>query len=277
MRQSLTPSEATVRARAAFALALAFASALAGCASTPPSVVPMRTLAQPAPCGPAETLIVMLPGTYSPPEEFIREGFVQTVRRERIAADVVLVDAHRGYYDDRTIIDRLHADVIQPARARGVRQVWIVGISLGAVGAMLYADEHPQALDGVVLLAPYLGTRLSILEIENAGGLAQWPAPARRVDEALDQRLWRWLKGQTTEPASGRRTPIYQGFGVDDRFAYANRLLGRSLPPAQVFTAPGGHDWPAWNDLWRRIAHTLPLPRSEDCRVAEVAPRPPSR
>lgn len=251
---------------------------LAGCETVRPSVVPLRTLEQPAPCGPVDTLVVMLPGSYSLPEEFQREGFVRTLRARQVAADVVLVDAHLGYYRDKTIIERLHADVVQPARARGVRHVWLVGISLGAVGAMLYADEHPRALDGVVLLAPFLGTRLTALDIESAGGLAHWPAPPRRADEELDVRLWRWLKQQTTSGAAPLR--IVQGYGVDDRFAYNNRLFSRSLPPAQVFTAPGGHDWPAWNDLWHRMAQTLPLRRSAACQVAEASdpvtsPAPP--
>lgn len=245
----------------AVAVATALTLALCGCETVRPSVVPMRTIDQPAPCGQVDTLIVMLPGSYSLPEEFQREGFVRALRDRQVAADVVLVDAHVGYYRDRTIIDRLYADVVQPARARGVRHVWVVGISLGAVGAMLYADEHPQALDGVVLLAPFLGTRLTAIEIENAGGLAKWPAPERRVDEELDNRLWRWMKGQS-EKAQPLR--IIQGYGVDDRFAYNNRLFSQSLPPAQVFTAPGGHDWPAWNQLWDRIAGQLPLARG--CR-----------
>jgi pimeloyl-ACP methyl ester carboxylesterase len=248
-----------VRLRATWVVAWTMlACAVAGCANNRPSVVPMRTIEQPAPCGPVDTLVVMLPGSYSLPEEFLREGFVRVLRDQQVAADVVLVDAHIGYYRDRTIIDRLQADVIEPARARGVRHVWVVGISLGAVGAMLYADEHPQALDGVVLLAPFLGTRLTALEIERAGGLAQWQAPERRVDEALDQRLWRWLKKQTE---TAQPLHVVQGYGVDDRFAYNNRLFSRSLPPTRVFTTPGGHDWPAWNDLWQRIAGRLPLAR----------------
>ncbi|WP_236675439.1 serine aminopeptidase domain-containing protein [Piscinibacter sp. HJYY11] len=264
-----------LRKRVLMLAAVVLGLTLAGCANNRPTVVPMRTLAEPASCGPVETLVVMLPGSYSLPEEFQREGFVRTLREQRVAADVVLVDAHVGYYQERTIIDRLHADVIQPARARGVKHVWVVGISIGAVGAMLYADEHPQGLEGVVLLAPFLGTRLTALEIENAGGLARWPAPERRVDEEIDMRLWRWLQKQTLSP----RVPplhIVQGYGVDDRFAYNNRLLSRSLPPAQVYTAPGGHDWPAWNDLWRRIARELPLPRQAACgpQLTPPAPRP---
>lgn len=239
-------------------IAVSMALALGGCETARPSVAPVRTIDQPAPCGPVDTLVVMLPGSYSLPEEFLREGFVRTLRERQVAADVVLVDAHIGYYRDRTIIDRLDADVVQPARARGVRHVWMVGISLGAVGAMLYADEHPQALDGVVLLAPFLGTRLTAIEIENAGGLATWPAPERRVDEELDNRLWRWFKGQTQKP---QPLHIVQGYGIDDRFAYNSRLFSQSLPPARVFTSAGGHDWPAWNALWQRIAGQLPLAR----------------
>lgn len=243
---------------ASLLLAVVLAVLLGGCETVRPAVVPVRTLAEPAPCA-VDTLVVMLPGSYSLPEEFLREGFVRTLRERQIAADVVLVDAHLGYYRDQAIAGRLDADVIRPARARGVRHVWMVGISLGAVGAMLYADEHPGVLEGVVLLAPFIGTRLTAIEIENAGGLATWPAPQRQPGEELDLRLWRWMQAQSA--ASAPPLHIFQGYGVDDRFAYNNRLFSRSLPPARVFTAPGGHDWAAWNALWQRIAEQLPLAR----------------
>jgi pimeloyl-ACP methyl ester carboxylesterase len=128
---------------------------LGGCALWRPSVVPMRVLAEPAHCAaPVDTLIVMLPGSYSVPEEFQREGFVKILRARHLAADLVLVDAHVGYYRNRSIVDRLAEDVIGPARARGYGHVWLAGISIGAVGAMLYADAHPADVDGVVLIAP---------------------------------------------------------------------------------------------------------------------------
>ncbi|MET0336033.1 MAG: alpha/beta hydrolase [Rhizobacter sp.] len=245
---------------ASLALVL-LACLLAGCAGKRPSTVPLRTISQPLACGTADTLLVMLPGSYSLPEEFIREGFVRTVRDQQIAADVLLVDAHLGYYNDRSIIDRLQADVIRPARARGYREVWLVGISIGAVGAMLYADEHPGGADGVVLLAPFLGSRLTALDIENAGGLARWPAPERLVNEEIDMRLWRWIKGQTDGTSATPKLPIFQGYGVDDRFVYNNRLMSRSLPATRVFTVEGGHDWLAWNALWKRMVQALPLAR----------------
>ena len=110
------------------ALWLALLLTLAGCASRP-ATAPLRTIAQPSPCeAQADTLLVLLPGTYSLPEDFVREGFVRAVREAGLAADVLLVDAHTGYYENRSIVDRLHADVVRPARARGYRQVWLAGI-----------------------------------------------------------------------------------------------------------------------------------------------------
>lgn len=256
---------------------LALAVLLSACAAPRPPTAPLRTIAQPSPCGPAETLLVLLPGSYSLPEDFVREGFVRTVRDEALAADLLLVDAHVGYYRDRSVVDRLHADVIRPAKARGYRSVWIAGISIGAVGAMLYADEHPGELDGVVLLAPFLGSRLNVLDIENAGGLSRWVASPPSPDEEVDRRLWRWLKGQTDPAEPVRKIPIYQGYGVDDRFAYNNRLLSRELAPARVYTSEGGHDWPAWREVWRRIAPDLPLGRSAACREAEAISSPAPR
>jgi pimeloyl-ACP methyl ester carboxylesterase len=256
-------------------VALLSALALAGCASRP-ATAPLRTIAQPSPCAARpDTLLVLLPGAYSLPEDFVREGFVRSVQEAGLAADLLLVDAHTGYYENRSIVDRLHADVVQPARARGYRQVWLAGISIGAVGAMLYADEHPQEVTGVVALAPFLGSRLSVLDIENAGGLAAWQPPERGPGEALDQRLWRWLKGQTGEASSGHRIEFFQGYGEDDRFAHNNRLLGRALPPSRVYTTPGDHDWPAWTAVWRRIVGVLPVHRGTGCALALSASSPP--
>ena len=33
-----------------------------------------------------------------------------------------------------------------------------------------------------------------------------------------------------------------------------------ALPPEQVFTIEGGHDWPQWRQLWRNVLDVLPLP-----------------
>lgn len=232
-----------------------------------PTVVPLRTLAEPAHCAaPVRTLLVMLPGSYSLPEEFRSEGFVRIARDRHLAADLLLVDAHVGYYRERSIVERLADDVVRPARARGYRQVWLVGISIGAVGAMLYADQHPGEVDGVVLIAPYLGTPLTGDEIRRAGGLARWPAPEAAPGD-LDTTLWRWLQARTAAPADPARLPLYLGYGEHDRFLANDEVLRAALPADAVFTAPGGHDWPAWRPVWDRIAAAMPVARDPGCRA----------
>lgn len=253
-----------LRRRHAIAAGATLLVALAGCAWRA-ATVPLRTIADRVDRAdssrPAKTLLVLLPGSYSAPEEFLREGFVQTVREHRLAADVLLVDAHVGYYQGRSIVERLRADVIAPARARGVERIWLAGISIGAVGAMLYADAHPDDIDGIVLLGPYLGQRMTALDIRQAGGLAAWPAPAPSPDNELDATLWRWLQRQTGPSGSGRKIPLLLGYGLDDRYAYNDAVLADAMPASSVFTAPGGHDWSAWRPLWRAIVDTLPIAR----------------
>jgi hypothetical protein len=237
-----------------------------GCASRQPTV-PLATLSDPSAC-PArtDTLLVMLPGAYSTLDEFTREGFIDAVRERGIAADVLRADAHLGYYDDRgSVVRRLHEDVVVPARARGYRSIWIVGISVGGLGGMLYARERPGELAGLVVLAPYLGERAIATEIDNAGGLARWQAPTGPLDptqrEMRDPALWRWLQGYTVRPAVPALPPLYLGYGTGDRFAFSHRLLAAALPGDHVATTDGGHDWPEWRRLWRGLLATLPLPR----------------
>lgn len=245
-------------------LALACAIGLAGCAAWREPTVPLRTIAVPMACATqADSLLVLLPGIGSDPQEFLDEGFVETVRETGLAADVLLVDAHRAYYDQRSIVDRLREDVVRPARARGYGRVWLAGVSLGGLGALLYAQASPPAaaeVDGLLLIAPYLGEWLTAQEIRTAGGLERWPGPAT-PDAAFDVLLWGWLKEQTDGGAGGRQQPILLGYGTDDRFAYGAEVLAKSLPASQVFTTPGGHDWPSWRALWRRMVPALPIAR----------------
>lgn len=236
----------------------------AGCASRP-TIVPMATQLERSACpASTQTLIVLLPGAYSEPQEFVREGFVQAIRDRGLAVDVQLVDAHLGYYGNTSIIDRLHEDIVVPAHAKGYRSIWFAGISVGGFGSMIYAEEHPGELAGIVVLAPYMGERMVATEIDNAGGLMRWrgsvPAPDAGLRERRELRLWGWLQGYA-DPVATKRPPLWLGYGVDDRFAFSHRLLAVALPPDRVATTPGGHDWPEWMRLWRSLLPRLPLPQ----------------
>lgn len=240
---------------------------LAGCGFLPrPATVPMATQLERSACAqPARTLLVFLPGAGSLPDEFVREGFLREVQLRRIAADMVIADAHRGYYSQRSVLERLDADVIAPARQQGYRAIWLVGISLGGLGSLLYEEALPGRIAGVVALAPYLGEERFIETVTAAGGIATWRAPAEApTDGVFEPRLWRWLQGYGAAAGSpATRPPLYLGYGASDRFAASNAMLGAVLPPAQVFITPGGHDWNAWRPLWRDILQVLPLPRCD--------------
>ena len=262
------------------ALLLASLILLAGCGLLPrTSTVPMRSLSENAACSSRpEMLLVMLPGASSPPDEFLREGFVRALRERRLAVDVVLLDAHPGYYKERIILERLQADVIAPARARGYRKIWLVGVSLGGFGALIQALTQPADVDGLMLLAPYLGERRVSDAVQAQGGLQAWrgTAPAPAPDSALasddvELRLWRWLQAYDANP--GLRPPLYLGYGLDDRLAPSNRLLAASLPADRVFTVRGGHDWPEWRLLWGRMLDRAAFPVDPSCAVVAVGRR----
>ncbi|MDM0042311.1 alpha/beta hydrolase-fold protein [Variovorax sp. J22G21] len=209
----------------------------------------------------ADTLLVFLPGAFLKLEDFEREGFVSAVREHNLAADVMLVDANVSYYYDQSFIERLHAGVIEPQRARGYQSIWLVGISIGGFGALIHELARPGRVDGIVALAPYLGRRPLGAEILKAGGLRAWRQPdGPPPDDEADRKLWPWLQ-QYADPAASRHIPpLYLGYGLSDRFAANHRLLAEVLPEGHVFTTEGGHDWPQWADLWRQMLDVLPLP-----------------
>ena len=251
-----------------FALVLVSTLLLSGCAGWRPVTVPIPTIRIPSSCAVRpDTIVVMLPGAASRPEEFETEGLVDAMRTRGIAADVILVDAHLGYYRNRSVVDRLHADVIGPALAQGYRHVWLAGISLGGVGAMIYTAQRPQGIAGIVAIAPYLGERETLDAIRAQGGLKSWRSPPDPLDpDDIGTLLWRWLQPYALDPAPASRPPLYLGYGLGDRLRPGHDLLAESLPADHVLTAPGDHDYPAWRAVWAQALDAAPLPRDPGCK-----------
>lgn len=220
---------------------------LSACAWAPPPTQPMGNITQPGERR-SDTLLVFLPGRGDRGPDFVDEGFMQIGAGR--GYDLLAADAHFGYYTSETIVDRLHEDIIRPARARGYQRIWLLGISAGGLGAGLYADAHPGMIDGLILLAPYPGDDALVQDIADAGGLATW-AGESSAGKDWQRRHWRWLK-KTTGGAD--RPWIILGYGRNDRFAEAGNLLARELPSERVFLGEGGHSWPVWRGLWERIA-----------------------
>lgn len=194
-----------------------------------------------------DTLVLMFPGYGDAGADYLEHGFVTAMDRAGVDTDVVALDAHYGYYAQRNLLDRVQTDVLEPARQRGYRHVWLVGISMGGLGALLTAQAHDDLVDGVVLLSPFLGRRRVAREIERAGGLHAW-TPADDRDDYSTQ-LWTWLK-HNSRPEDG--AAVFLGHGEGET-GPAFDLLAEALPPEHVARTPGGHTWTTWERVWPQL------------------------
>lgn len=228
-----------------------------GCQSHRDTKAPMDAIHELAPDGAdRRILLVMLPGAKDKPEDLIAQGFVRALRARRWPVDVIVADAHMDYYIEHKVIERLSADIIAPARVAGYARIWLMGISLGGLGSVAYAREHPGEIEGLVLLAPFLANRGLIAEVTRAGGLNAWQPGEIGIDDD-ERRLLAWLKSYCADAESLPR--IYIGYGTDDRFAPASAMLAERLPARQVVSIPGGHDWATWSTLWDRLLDRDPF------------------
>lgn len=226
---------------------------IGGCGITPRTESPIPVIAPAADDRKNKTLVVMLPGRGDRAESFRTAGFLDT--DDDSGFDVTSVDAHFGYYKKRNLVARLHNDVIIPAKQRGYENIWLLGVSMGGMGSLLYADQHPKFVDGVILLAPYLGDPGLESEITASGGLESWSAEDSTF-MAHEVAVWNWLKitrnGQ-------QQVPVYLGYGLSDRFASNYGALQDELNGVHILTADGGHKWTTWSELWSRISTEITL------------------
>lgn len=195
-------------------------------------------------CG-ASDLMVLLPGAQMTPQHMVDAGLFHAVQRGGLALDLMALDLHALEACNRAALQTLETDVLTPARAQ-YHRVWLGGISRGGQLALSYLAEQTGRVDGLCLLAPYPGSRLSTNAVQRAGGLDAWQASSEQLLDP-EFRLWRWLK-QPALPG-----PVFFGYGEQDRFADGMRLLAERLPRVHRCTLPGAHDWPVWQALWGRF------------------------
>ena len=199
-----------------------------------------------SPSGTASTRVAMLHAAFTGPADYLRHGFVEAVRQRSLEVDLLFPSFRLEHVIDRSIFNRLHEEVIVPARALGC-VLWLGGISLGGYLALGCAERHPRELAGLCLLAPYLGSHLITGEIEQAQGVEAWQAGDADPDD--DERsVWRFIRTLKT-----RSLPVHLGLGREDRFGPRQELLAAALPPSSVDVVPGGHDWGTWRTLWDRF------------------------
>jgi hypothetical protein len=208
----------------------------------------IRTTSYPAvAASPNPILLVFIPGFDMRAEDFLRYGFVDRARERRPEAEILIAEPDLGLYLDGTVGAELAA-LLQSAASRH-RRVWLAAISLGCFGALLLA-EGPVPIEGIVLLAPFLGTAGLIAEVQRAGGFKAWE-PGALAEDDHERRLLARLKHYGRQPEQW--PALWLGYGRSDRFAAASRLLAQLLPPSRIVEIEGAHDWPSWARLWDRM------------------------
>ena len=191
----------------------------------------------------APDVLVLLPGAQMHPSDVEHAGLPALLQDSGTALDLVVPDLHLDPTGRSDAPQCLATQVLAPLTGR-YRHLWLAGISLGGLLALLHAQRQPTPLRGLCLIAPYPGSRLTTNAIARAGGLAAWqPTPTQRADPEFE--LWSHLR------AGRPRRPTFIGWGHADRFADSMAMLAGQLPQSERHVVEGGHDWPAWRPLWR--------------------------
>jgi hypothetical protein len=222
------------------------ASLIAGCALTRSPSEPFDTITVPGLQLQPRALVVVLPGFIYDAQDLKDFGVADAIHRGWPEADVILTSATMQYYLKGVLAERVHRDVIEPARRQGYTDIWLTGGSLGGAGVMLYEWAHPRELTGIALFSPALGADEVIDPIREAGGVDRWnpgPVPAQMDGDNWDFLLWTMIKGWTPQQTRGR---VWVACGTDDPLFADVRLLEPKLPSAQYFARPGDHDWDFW-------------------------------
>ena len=193
----------------------------------------------------ASTLMVLLPGALMTPQHMVDAGMFQAVRERGLDLDLLAVNLHALGDSNHETLRVLAEEVVAPARQH-YEQVWLTGISRGGQLTLSCLAEHAAPVDGVCLLVPYPGSRLTINLIHQAGGLSVWSASENELQDP-EFRMWQWLQRPDFS------APMFLGYGAQDRFADGMQLLVRQLPQASFVEVDGGHDWAAWLPLWHRF------------------------
>lgn len=237
-------------------LAFAVVALLAGCIARgdPSQPIPVATIAAKQT---ATRLVVVLPGRQDDLERLQDSGMAQSIQSVWPDADVTYAELTLDFYKTGEAMRRLREEVIAPARAKGYRELWLAGASLGGMGTLIYDAQFPNELDGMLLLAPYLGDYDLLAEIDAAGGIARWEGGPSHgfTPESWQRDLWRYVKVLSNDPQRSAR--IWLAYGDDDRLEKAMPLLTPALHAQQVFVRDGGHKWSVWTPATREMLEAI--------------------
>lgn len=203
-----------------------------------------------------KNLIIMLPGAKNTAQQFFDYDFVSELRRHILDIDVFAIDTHVDLYLEYSDVEQLLINILMEARSIGYINIWLLGISLGGTGVMLAATNNSVDIKGIFLIAPYLGSRGFIAEINRAGGLLNWKNNEININDherILLDRIKNYL-------AQSEKLPyLYIGCGDKDRYIASSEIFLPLRPEHHLTIVSGGHDWEAWGNIWKTILANNPF------------------
>jgi hypothetical protein len=204
---------------------------------------------------PASRLVVMLPGRGDDLDSLESKGMASIIQKAWPDADVILTGLTMPFYRQGQASKRLHDEIVAPAQTVPGREVWLMGISLGGMGALLYEHDYPGQTQGLLLLSPYLGDQAIQDKVRSAGGLKTWdPGPSQALNpESFQAELWHTLKDISNHPQ--RAQSIWLVYGADEPFRTPIELMSPALPASNVLMLPGRHDWSLWIPAASELLH----------------------
>lgn len=221
---------------------------MTGCSTIRPieDPIPVRTLT--IGTAPAEIALIFLPGRGDRMDAFVEHGLLADLEATGMAADIWLVDAHLGYYRSRTLGDKLDASIMP--HLANYREVWVVGISLGALGAVLLEADRPGRWDRMILLGPFVGNSQRFFSRSGVAAGTSDAIPDAAGPEHL-RLFWNWIIQHAHSDSPGPK--LWVAWGESDRFAPHQDNLRHYLPAENILTLPGGHDWITWRTAWQQL------------------------
>ena len=232
-------------------LLLIFLFTVTACSSSGDSSQPLQ-LRKISSSNYTENLIVMFPGINSPGSDFIDYGFTDLYKQYYKNSDIILADTRFSYIKADNIAERIHADIIKPSIKAGYKKIWFIGISLGGLNILKYVKKFNNHINGIILIAPYLGETSSIKSLFESNSYLEWSkVHAEETDKTI--QLWRYLIDYTSSHDKAKQITLALAFGKKDRFNKTHELLAKILKEKNIYKNDGGHNWKAWKQLWEEI------------------------
>jgi len=230
---------------------------------TPKKTVPIQKVPAPMSAG-TKRLVIVLPGRGDDLSDLQQSGIASTIQKQLSDADVWLIELTFPYYMEGRAPQRVHEQIVQPAKRAGYREIYLAGASMGGMGVLLYEREYPDQASGLILMAPYMGDEELIEEITAAGGLAKWqagPKPKKIDSDNVGREEWRLI--QSWKADNQRTRQVWLICGKSDRFHGAVKFIAPLLPPGHTVEPDGGHAWSVWTKGAEKVFSQINARRPE--------------